>query len=93
MFKVTSLNINVPLLLLVHVLVVANIYHLVIVHPYDIRFVFVSGEYVAAFRQAPKDPLISLCIGLTFFHLASQKFSTKRHSLVVQVRTKYHTDC
>ncbi|XP_014674823.1 PREDICTED: general transcription factor 3C polypeptide 3-like isoform X2 [Priapulus caudatus] len=42
------------------------------------------GEYVAAFRQAPKDPLISLCIGLTFFHLASQKFSSKRHSLVVQ---------
>lgn len=28
----------------------------------------------------------SLCVGLTFFHMASQKYVAKRHTLVLQVR-------
>ena len=43
------------------------------------------GEYVAALKQSPDDPLLNLLIGITFIHMASQKFATKRHSLVVQV--------
>ncbi|KAM4626310.1 general transcription factor 3C polypeptide 3 [Discoglossus pictus] len=52
---------------------------------------FVSGsfkhalaQYVQAFRMQLDDPLHSLCIGLTFIHMASQKFVLKRHALLVQ---------
>ncbi|XP_072285901.1 general transcription factor 3C polypeptide 3 [Pyxicephalus adspersus] len=52
---------------------------------------FVSGsfkhalaQYVQAFRMKSDDPMHSLCIGLTFIHMASQKFVLKRHALVVQ---------
>ncbi|OCT86295.1 hypothetical protein XELAEV_18019987mg [Xenopus laevis] len=52
---------------------------------------FVSGsfkhalaQYVQAFRIEMTDPLHSLCIGLTFVHMASQKFVLKRHALLVQ---------
>ncbi|XP_063792998.1 general transcription factor 3C polypeptide 3 isoform X2 [Pseudophryne corroboree] len=52
---------------------------------------FVSGsfkhalaQYVQAFRMKPDDPMHSLCIGLTFVHMASQKFVLKRHALLVQ---------
>ncbi len=44
-----------------------------------------SGEYVAALRKDSQDPLVSLCIGITFIHLASQKFARRRNSLIVQV--------
>ncbi len=43
------------------------------------------GEYVLALKRTPRDPLISLCIGLTFIHIASQKFSSRRHCLIMQV--------
>lgn len=42
------------------------------------------GQYVQAFRMQPENPLHSLCVGLTFFHMASQKFVIRRHSLVMQ---------
>ncbi|KAM6945794.1 general transcription factor 3C polypeptide 3 [Aplochiton taeniatus] len=42
------------------------------------------GQYVQAFRSHPKQPLYSLCVGLTFFHMASQKFVAKRHPLLLQ---------
>ena len=42
------------------------------------------AEYVAAFKSSPSDPFLSLCIGVTFAHLASQRFASKRHSLTVQ---------
>ncbi|KAI5090218.1 general transcription factor 3C polypeptide 3, partial [Silurus meridionalis] len=42
------------------------------------------GQYMQAFRNQPCHPLHSLCVGLTFFHMASQKFVTKRHPLVLQ---------
>uniref|UniRef100_A0A8C2XJX0 General transcription factor IIIC, polypeptide 3 n=1 Tax=Cyclopterus lumpus TaxID=8103 RepID=A0A8C2XJX0_CYCLU len=42
------------------------------------------GQYVQAFQTHPKIPLHSLCVGLTFFHMASQKFVAKRHTLVLQ---------
>ena len=48
------------------------------------------GEYVAALKQSPDDPLLNLLIAVTFIHMASQKFATKRHSLVVQVRACVH---
>ena len=44
-----------------------------------------SGQYVQAFRTHPQDPLYNLCIGLTFIHMASQKYVLKRHALIVQV--------
>lgn len=46
-----------------------------------------SGQYAQAFQTHPNNPLHSLCVGLTFFHMASQKYVTKRHALVLQVRT------
>ncbi|CAG04947.1 unnamed protein product, partial [Tetraodon nigroviridis] len=42
------------------------------------------GQYVQAFQTHPDNPLYSLCIGLTFFHMASQKYVAKRHALVLQ---------
>ncbi|KAK2171464.1 hypothetical protein NP493_1062g00073 [Ridgeia piscesae] len=42
------------------------------------------GEYVAAFRQLPDDPLLSLCIGITYIHMACQKFATSKHELTTQ---------
>ncbi|XP_071119203.1 general transcription factor 3C polypeptide 3-like [Haliotis cracherodii] len=42
------------------------------------------GEYMAVFRQTPRDPLISLCIGLCFIHMVCQKFTTKKHYLFTQ---------
>ncbi|XP_060113221.1 general transcription factor 3C polypeptide 3 [Heteronotia binoei] len=42
------------------------------------------GQYVQAFRTNPEEPLYSLCIGLTFIHMASQKYVLKRHALIVQ---------
>uniref|UniRef100_A0A8C9SHK1 General transcription factor IIIC, polypeptide 3 n=1 Tax=Scleropages formosus TaxID=113540 RepID=A0A8C9SHK1_SCLFO len=42
------------------------------------------GQYVQAFRAHPSEPLYCLCVGLTFFHMASQKFVVKRHPLLIQ---------
>nr|XP_056717241.1 general transcription factor 3C polypeptide 3 [Euleptes europaea] len=42
------------------------------------------GQYVQAFRSNPEEPLFNLCIGLTFIHMASQKYVLKRHALIVQ---------
>ena len=42
------------------------------------------AEYVSACKSQPKDPFLSFCLGITFVHLASQRFAAKRHSLTVQ---------
>ncbi|XP_054628757.1 general transcription factor 3C polypeptide 3 [Dunckerocampus dactyliophorus] len=42
------------------------------------------GQYVQAFQSQPDNPLFTLMVGLTFFHMASQKFVAKRHTLMVQ---------
>ncbi|KAJ8252810.1 hypothetical protein GJAV_G00205870 [Gymnothorax javanicus] len=42
------------------------------------------GQYMQAFRSRPDEPLYNLCIGLTFFHMTSQKFVMKRHPLLLQ---------
>uniref|UniRef100_A0A3Q0THR3 General transcription factor IIIC, polypeptide 3 n=1 Tax=Amphilophus citrinellus TaxID=61819 RepID=A0A3Q0THR3_AMPCI len=42
------------------------------------------GQYVQAFQTHPNNPLHSLFVGLTFFHMASQKYVAKRHALVLQ---------
>ncbi|XP_072235438.1 general transcription factor 3C polypeptide 3 isoform X1 [Leuresthes tenuis] len=42
------------------------------------------GQYVQALKTHPDSPLHSLCVGLTFFHMASQKYVAKRHALVLQ---------
>lgn len=55
--------------------------------PWHGHFVTV-GEYVAVLRTCPEDPLVNLCIGLTFIHLAGQKYSSKKHSLFAQVRCR-----
>ena len=48
-----------------------------------------SGEYTASLRQQPNDPLLHLLIGIAYLHLACQKFSSKRHLLVTQVRLAF----
>ncbi len=47
------------------------------------------GEYMSAFKQEPQNPMIALMLGLTFTHMACQKFSAKKHSLVVQVEKRF----
>lgn len=42
------------------------------------------GQYMQAFRNEPDHPLHNLAVGLTFFHMACQRFVMKRHSLIVQ---------
>ncbi|KAG7256874.1 hypothetical protein CRUP_036842 [Coryphaenoides rupestris] len=42
------------------------------------------GQYMQAFRTHGGNPMYSLCVGLTFFHMASQKFVSKRHPLLLQ---------
>ena len=42
------------------------------------------GEYMSAFKADSSNPLTALMLGLTFTHMACQKFSAKKHSLVVQ---------
>ncbi|XP_032226353.2 general transcription factor 3C polypeptide 3 [Nematostella vectensis] len=47
-------------------------------------FKFAIAEYIRAFRQCPSDPLISLCMGIQYIHLACQRFPHKRNSVVIQ---------
>lgn len=42
------------------------------------------GEYVNVYRKQPNDPLLNMCIGLAFTHMACQKFSSKKHALLIQ---------
>ncbi|XP_064605107.1 general transcription factor 3C polypeptide 3-like [Liolophura sinensis] len=42
------------------------------------------GEYTSALRHDPNNALLNLCIGLTFVHMAAQKFADKRHALLTQ---------
>jgi len=49
------------------------------------------GEYMSAFKQDSTNPLIALMLGLTFCHMACQKFSAKKHSLVVQACAFFNT--
>ncbi|XP_061910051.1 general transcription factor 3C polypeptide 3 [Entelurus aequoreus] len=42
------------------------------------------GQYVQAFQTQPDNPLFNLFVGLTVFHMASQKYVAKRHTLMVQ---------
>ena len=58
-----------------------------------LTFLLSLGEYVRAFRQAPNDPLVMLCLGLQYIHLACQRFARNRHSCVVQVfLSRYNTN-
>lgn len=59
-------------------------------HPiYFVTSCLPSGQYVQAFQTHPNNPLYSLCVGLTFFHMASQKYVAKRHALVLQVHCSH----
>ena len=42
------------------------------------------AEYMQAFKRDQENPLIPLMLGLIYTHMACQKFSGKKHSLVVQ---------
>jgi general transcription factor 3C polypeptide 3 (transcription factor C subunit 4) len=43
------------------------------------------GEYMNAFKLDKSNPLTALMLGITFIHTSCQKFSARKHSLVVQV--------
>uniref|UniRef100_A0A672YUV2 General transcription factor IIIC, polypeptide 3 n=1 Tax=Sphaeramia orbicularis TaxID=375764 RepID=A0A672YUV2_9TELE len=47
-------------------------------------FKLALGQYVQAFQSHACTPMYSLCVGLTYFHMASQKYVAKRHALVLQ---------
>ncbi|XP_038049643.1 general transcription factor 3C polypeptide 3-like [Patiria miniata] len=42
------------------------------------------GEYIRGFRQKPNDPFLTFMIAISICHIACQKYTTKRHSLIVQ---------
>ncbi|EHB14755.1 General transcription factor 3C polypeptide 3 [Heterocephalus glaber] len=48
------------------------------------NFQHALAQYVQAFHARCDEPLYNMCIGLTFIHMASQKFLLKRHTLIVQ---------
>ena len=52
---------------------------------------FSLAEYTAALKHDKDNPLISLMLGLIFTHMACQKFSGKKHSLVVQASSFLNT--
>ncbi|XP_070564397.1 general transcription factor 3C polypeptide 3-like isoform X2 [Ptychodera flava] len=41
-------------------------------------------EYMRAYRNDESNPMLAMCIGLTFIQMASQKYAVKRHSLIAQ---------
>ncbi|GIX70562.1 general transcription factor 3C polypeptide 3, partial [Caerostris extrusa] len=42
------------------------------------------GEYMSILKEHPNDPFAVFCVGITFIHMACQKFATKRHFLTIQ---------
>ena len=42
------------------------------------------GEYMNVYKVERNNPMVPLMLGVTFVHLACQKFSSRKHSLVVQ---------
>ncbi|GFY03415.1 general transcription factor 3C polypeptide 3 [Trichonephila clavipes] len=42
------------------------------------------GEYMCILKEHPNDPFAIFCVGITFIHMACQKFATKRHFLTIQ---------
>ena len=42
------------------------------------------GEYMNVYKVERNNPIVPLMLGITFVHLACQKFSSRKHSLVVQ---------
>ena len=46
---------------------------------------------MSAFKADSDNPLVALMLGLTFCHMACQKFSAKKHSLVVQASSFLNT--
>lgn len=42
------------------------------------------GEYINVFKVERNNPMVPLMLGIIFVHLACQKFSSRKHSLVVQ---------
>lgn len=43
------------------------------------------AEYVSIHKQRPDDPFPVFCICVALVHLASQKFTSSKNSIVVQV--------
>ena len=46
--------------------------------------IFYLGEYMNVYKVERNNPMVPLMLGITFVHLACQKFSSRKHSLVVQ---------
>ncbi|KAM4537931.1 general transcription factor 3C polypeptide 3 [Fundulus diaphanus] len=42
------------------------------------------GQYAQALKTHPENPLHHLYVGLTYFHMAAQKYVAKRHALILQ---------
>lgn len=51
------------------------------------------GEYINVFKVERNNPMVPLMLGIIFVHLACQKFSSRKHSLVVQVKLRYSSNC
>ncbi|XP_054719964.1 general transcription factor 3C polypeptide 3-like [Uloborus diversus] len=42
------------------------------------------GEYMCILKERPNDVFVTFCVGITFIHMACQKFATKRQFLMIQ---------
>lgn len=54
------------------------------------------GEYFKAYREFPNDPMLNLCIGLSYLNLVMNRRAANRHLLVMQAFTflyKYYALC
>lgn len=54
-------------------------------NPFFFNFSIFPGEYMCILKEHPNDPFVVFCVGITFIHMACQKFATKRHLLTIQV--------
>ena len=43
------------------------------------------AEYVSILKQRPREPFAAFSVCLAFVHLATQKFTSNRHSIVIQM--------
>lgn len=61
------------------------ILHALSLQPVRVVHFFLVGEFSRAFRCWPEYPLISLLLGVSYLHLACQKFHSTKHSSILHV--------
>ena len=51
------------------------------------------GEYMNVYKIERNNPIVPLMLGITFVHLACQKFSSRKHSLGAKYLVSFSSHC